>query len=202
MKKIAYVLDTIVPTPEEGASEDEITRYVKYIDDSTLAKCYMLASMTPELQRQHESMDANSILFHLCQLFEKQGRTQRHEIYKKHFQARMTEGTSVENHVLKMIEWIEKLTGLGIVLEDNLYGYVYLMKYKSKAFEKFREYKNEGYALETAAYLLNRVPSKSVVSTPYEIWKGKKSDLKIVKIWGYPAHVRRHNLDKLKSMIE
>ena len=23
------------------------------------------------------------------------------------------------------------------------YGYVYLMKYKSKAFEKFREYKNE-----------------------------------------------------------
>ncbi|KAJ8492384.1 hypothetical protein OPV22_014105 [Ensete ventricosum] len=32
----------------------------------------------------------------------------------------MTEGTSVENHVLKMIEWIEKHTGLGIVLEDNM----------------------------------------------------------------------------------
>ena len=33
----------------------------------------------------------------------------------------MIEGTPVQNHVLKMIEWIEKLTGLGMVLEDNLY---------------------------------------------------------------------------------
>ena len=32
----------------------------------------------------------------------------------------MTEGTPVQNHVLKMIELIEKLTGLGMVLEDNL----------------------------------------------------------------------------------
>ena len=32
----------------------------------------------------------------------------------------MTERTPVQNHVLKMIEWIEKLTGLGMVLEDNL----------------------------------------------------------------------------------
>ena len=32
----------------------------------------------------------------------------------------MTEGTPVQNYVLKMIEWIEKLTGLGMVLEDNL----------------------------------------------------------------------------------
>ncbi|KAJ8477860.1 hypothetical protein OPV22_021587 [Ensete ventricosum] len=120
VEKIAYVLDTIVSTSEEGASEDEITRYVNYIDDFTLAKCYMLASMTPKLQRQHEGMDVDSILLHLRQLFEKQGRGQTYEISKRLFQARMTEGTSVENHVIKMIEWIEKLTGLGIVLEDNL----------------------------------------------------------------------------------
>ena len=36
-EKIVYVLDTVMPTAEEGASEDEIARYVKYIDDSTLA---------------------------------------------------------------------------------------------------------------------------------------------------------------------
>ena len=50
-EKIVYVLDTVMPTPEEGASEDEIARYVKYIDDSTLAQCYMLGSITPKLQR-------------------------------------------------------------------------------------------------------------------------------------------------------
>ena len=32
----------------------------------------------------------------------------------------MTEGTPVQNHVLKMIEWMEKLTCIGMVLEDNL----------------------------------------------------------------------------------
>ena len=49
VEKIAYVLDTVMPMPQEGASEDEIAHYMKYIDDSTLAQCYMLGSMTPEL---------------------------------------------------------------------------------------------------------------------------------------------------------
>ena len=59
-----------------------------------------------------------------------------------------------------------------------------------------------GYALETTTYILNRIPTKSVVSTPYEIWKWKKSDLKVVKIWGCLAHVKRHNPDKLESRTE
>ena len=132
---------------------------------------------------------------------------------------------------------------------DSRYGYLYLMRYKSEAFEKFKEFRNEvekqlgrsikslrsyrggeylsqafldylrdngilsqwtppytpqhngvverrnqalldmvrsmmgkadlpksfwGYALETATYILNRVPSKSVEVTPYEIWTNKK----------------------------
>ena len=40
------------------------------------------------------------------------------------------------------------------------------------------------------------------MSTPYEIWKGKKSDFKVVKIWGCPAHVKRCNPDKLESRTE
>lgn len=35
-EKIVYVLNTVIPTPEEGANEDEIAHYMKYIDDSTL----------------------------------------------------------------------------------------------------------------------------------------------------------------------
>src|SRR3990170_7143915 len=34
-----------------------------------------------------------------------------------------------------------------------------------------------GYALETAAITLNRAPSKSVETTPYELWFGKKPKL-------------------------
>ena len=46
------------------------------------------------------------------------------------------------------------------------------------------------YALETGAYILNRVPSKSVASIPYKIWKGRKPNLKHLKIWGCPAYVK------------
>jgi transposase InsO family protein len=34
-----------------------------------------------------------------------------------------------------------------------------------------------GYALETAAFTLNRVPSKSIVKTLYEMWTGKSPSL-------------------------
>ncbi|KAK8669710.1 hypothetical protein V6N13_107134 [Hibiscus sabdariffa] len=129
------------------------------------------------------------------------------------------------------------------------YGYIYLMRHKSEALEKFKEFRNEvqnqhgksikalrsdrggeylshefdellkecgivsqltppgtpqwngvserrnrtlldmvrwmmshsdlpisfwGYALETAAFTLNRVPSKSVQKTPHEMWTGKR----------------------------
>ena len=34
-----------------------------------------------------------------------------------------------------------------------------------------------GHALETIVYLLNRIPTKSVPNTPYELWTGKKPSL-------------------------
>jgi hypothetical protein len=47
-----------------------------------------------------------------------------------------------------------------------------------------------GYALETAAFTLNRVLSKSVVKTPYEMWTGKSPSLSFLKIWGYEVYVK------------
>ena len=38
-----------------------------------------------------------------------------------------------------------------------------------------------GYALETAAFTLNRAPSKSVETTPYELWFSKKHKLSFLK---------------------
>ena len=54
-----------------------------------------------------------------------------------------------------------------------------------------------GYALETTAFTLNMVPSKSVDNTPYEIWTGKTPSLSFLKIWGYEAFVKRFQSDKL-----
>ena len=54
-----------------------------------------------------------------------------------------------------------------------------------------------GYALETAAFTLNRVPSKSVVKTPYEMWTSKSPSLSFLKIWGCEVYVKRLMSDKL-----
>ena len=59
-----------------------------------------------------------------------------------------------------------------------------------------------GYALETAAFTLNRAPSKSVKTTPYEIWCGKKPKLSFLKVWGCEAYVKRLLPDKLEPKAE
>src|SRR4051812_31545761 len=47
------------------------------------------------------------------------------------------------------------------------------------------------YALETTAFTLNRVPSKSVDKTLDEMWVRKSPILSFLKIWGCEAFVKR-----------
>ena len=54
------------------------------------------------------------------------------------------------------------------------------------------------YALETAAFTSNRAPSKSVETTPYELWFGKKPKLSFLKVWGCDAYVKKLQPDKLE----
>ena len=55
-----------------------------------------------------------------------------------------------------------------------------------------------GYALETTAFTLNRAPSKSVETTPYELWFGKKPKLSFLKVWDCNAYKKKFHPDKLK----
>ena len=59
-----------------------------------------------------------------------------------------------------------------------------------------------GYALETAAFTLNRAPSKSVEMTLYELWFGKKPKLPFLKVWGCDTYVKRLRPDKLEPKLE
>ena len=49
------------------------------------------------------------------------------------------------------------------------------------------------YALKTAVYLLNRIPSEVVPKTPFELWTGRKPSLRHLHVWGCPAEVRIYN---------
>ena len=50
-----------------------------------------------------------------------------------------------------------------------------------------------GEALKTAMYILNRVPTKAVPKTPFELWIGRKPSLRHIHIWGCPAEARIYN---------
>ena len=59
-----------------------------------------------------------------------------------------------------------------------------------------------GYALESAAFTLNRAPSNSVETTPYELWFSKKPKLSFLKVWGCDAYVKKFQPVKLKPKSE
>nr|GEW98406.1 hypothetical protein [Tanacetum cinerariifolium] len=52
------------------------------------------------------------------------------------------------------------------------------------------------YALETAAHILNMIPTKKVEKTPYKVWHGKVPKLSYLKVWGCEALVKRDTLTK------
>jgi hypothetical protein len=48
-------------------------------------------------------------------------------------------------------------------------------------------------ALKTAVHISNRVPSKSVPKTPYELWTGRKPSINYLHVWGCAAEVKLFN---------
>jgi hypothetical protein len=55
-----------------------------------------------------------------------------------------------------------------------------------------------GEALKTAAYILNRVPTKAANKTPYELWTGRKPSLQHFRIWGCPTEARPYRPQEKK----
>ena len=73
----------------------------------------MLATMSPELQRQYEALDAHTIITGLRNMFEDQARAERFNTSKSLFACRLAEGNPVSPHVIKMIGYTESLDKLG-----------------------------------------------------------------------------------------
>ena len=59
-----------------------------------------------------------------------------------------------------------------------------------------------GYALETAVYTPNRVATKSVQKTPYEMWTEKCHIMSFMKVWGCEAFVKHLVSDKLGPKLD
>ena len=109
-EKKLYIFENPVPNaPAKDVEEEVRNEHQRHVNDNDQAVYVMLASMSPELQRQHENMDAHTMIMHLKELFEWTNKTKRHENSKELLCCKMTKGSSVNTNVLKMIGYIEKL---------------------------------------------------------------------------------------------
>ena len=130
--KVHYV--TVTKAPEELS--DDSTEADKAImetweKDCLHAKCLILASMDNIHQKKYEKMDIRSIFLHAKELYGEQSRSMRYDLSQKFFHARMAATTSVGDHVLKMIGWIEELANLGFILDNELYTDIILQSLPS-----------------------------------------------------------------------
>ncbi|KAK9037115.1 hypothetical protein V6N11_022037 [Hibiscus sabdariffa] len=308
-----YVIEEAVPNDPGANAPSDKDKFKKHMDNMLDVGCLMLATMTPELQKQHEDMVAYEMIQNLKEIYEGQARQERYETSKALFQCKMSEGSPVRAHVIKMMGYIQTLEKLGLALNDELAIDVVLQslpnsfsqlilnfnmneiektlpqllgmlrtgegncpiyleevkkakavgasvlestwqKYQSSSIRSrtrilepsFDELLKEcgivsqltppgtpqwngvserrnrtlldmvrsmmshndlptsfwGYALETAAFTLNRVPSKSVQKTPHEMWTGKRPNVSFMKIWGCKAYVKHQMSTTLESKSE
>ena len=113
-EKKDYVLEQHYPDDlPNGASAAYCRAYEKHYNDSLDVSCLMLATMSPDLQKQYEHTDANSMIEGLRGMFENQARVERYNISKSLFSCKVAEGSPVSPHVIKMIGYIETLDRLG-----------------------------------------------------------------------------------------
>ncbi|XP_018626862.2 uncharacterized protein [Nicotiana tomentosiformis] len=85
-----------------------------------MARCYILASMANVWQHQHQSMGfAYDMLESLKEMFGEKNRTAKKTSMKALLNTKMAEGSSVRDHVLKMMSLLNELEVLGVVIDKE-----------------------------------------------------------------------------------
>ncbi|KAK8557758.1 hypothetical protein V6N13_008146 [Hibiscus sabdariffa] len=102
-----YVIEEPVPDePASNAPRADKDKFKKHMDNMVDVGCLMLATMDSELQKQHENMVAYEMIQNLKEIYEGQARQERYETSKALFQCKMTKGTPVGAHAIKMMGYV------------------------------------------------------------------------------------------------
>lgn len=80
----------------------------------------MIGTMNSELQKQYENMDVLDMTKHLKMLYQGSARHKRFKVSNAFFQTKLSMGSHVVPHVVKMIGYVENLERFGFALEREL----------------------------------------------------------------------------------
>ncbi|KAJ9566792.1 LOW QUALITY PROTEIN: hypothetical protein OSB04_002758 [Centaurea solstitialis] len=109
-----YVLEEpLGEAPPANVSAAIRNAHKKYSDDLLDVGCLMLATMSPDLQTGLMNTNAYNMIRQLRDMFQTQARTECYDAIKAFNECKMTKGTSVSDHVMKMKRHLDHLERLG-----------------------------------------------------------------------------------------
>nr|XP_016459920.1 PREDICTED: uncharacterized protein LOC107783461 [Nicotiana tabacum] len=114
------ITDECPKKPDEDATDDQVKSYDKWVKADEMTRCYILASMANALQHQLQSMgSAYDMLESLKEMFGEQNCAAKQTAMKALLNTKMAEGSSVRDHVLKMMGLLNELEVLGAVIDKE-----------------------------------------------------------------------------------
>ncbi|KAL0325381.1 UNVERIFIED_CONTAM: hypothetical protein Sradi_5107400 [Sesamum radiatum] len=118
-----YIMDKPLPqTLPDGSSSEERETFKIWHADHRKVRSIILASMSNDEQKQYDRLDdIAEILQRVKEVYVILDRHTWYVATKEFFRAKMTEGSSVQEHWVKMLSLVEKLKDLKAGLENDTY---------------------------------------------------------------------------------
>ncbi|KAL0289723.1 UNVERIFIED_CONTAM: hypothetical protein Sangu_2604400, partial [Sesamum angustifolium] len=109
-------------TLPDGSSFEERETFERWHVDHRKVRSIILASMSNDVQKQYDRRDdVASILQRMKEVYTIPDRHTRYVSTKEFFRAKMIEGSSVQEHWVKMLSLVEKLNDLKAGLDNDTY---------------------------------------------------------------------------------
>nr|XP_016463994.1 PREDICTED: uncharacterized protein LOC107786994 [Nicotiana tabacum] len=122
-EKCGYKFVIIEECPEKSdkdATDDQVKAYDKWVKVNKMARCYILACMVNVLQHQHQSIgSAYDMLESLKEMFGEKNHAAKQTDMKALLNTKIAEGSSVRDHVLKMMGLLNGLEVLGALIDKE-----------------------------------------------------------------------------------
>ncbi|KAL0462749.1 UNVERIFIED_CONTAM: hypothetical protein Slati_0162500 [Sesamum latifolium] len=118
-----YVLAKLLPTAlPEGSSHEERVTFEKWFEDNRKVHSIILVSMSNDIQKQYDRLDdVSSIMLRLKEVYAVPDWHIRYAATKAFFETKMTEGSFVHSHGIKMLSLVEKFEDLKDGLDNDTY---------------------------------------------------------------------------------
>jgi hypothetical protein len=159
------------PEPARNAGQAVRDAHQKWVKANEKARCYLLAGMSEVLAAKHEPMaTAYEMLQSLQGMFGQPSERQRHEATVSAMTARMKEGTSVREHVLRMMTYLNTAETHGARIDEHS-QVTMIMETLPKSFFQFKS----NYVMNKLSFSLTQLLNELTIYESMMMDKPKHS---------------------------